>query len=173
FVGTDPFPKGIRQLFAAWDRAALRDAELLCFTDQEVLTSKLLLTYLVRNPNILVRPLLPHRLFQRAYLDVDCQVLPSLQDTFSMRSGNGRGLGKPAIVSTKTGTQDLITHAVSALAVPAGDVDTLAESLRHFAADRRRLRAMGEAACETARQYSWRRFGKNVGDLIESIWAGC
>jgi len=171
FVGTDAFRKGVRPLFAAWDRAALRDAELLCFTDQEVLTSRLLLTYLVRNPNIQVRPLLPHRRFQRAYLDIDCQVLPSLEDTFSITIGDGMGFGKPAIVSTATGIRDLITHGVNGHVVPAGDVDALAESLRNFAADRRRLRGMGEAACDTARQYSWRRFRKRIGDLIESIWA--
>lgn len=171
FVGTDAFRKGIRQLFAAWDRAALRDAELLCFTDQEVLTSKLLLTYLVRNPNILVRPLLPHRRFQRAYLDVDCQVLPSLEDTFSITIGDGMGFGKPAIVSTATGIKDLIRHGVNGHVVPAGDVDALADSLRYFAADRRRLSAMGEAAWEAARQYSWRRFRKGIGDLVQSIWA--
>ena len=171
FVGTDPFCKGVRHLLAAWDRAGVRDAELICITDQEVLTSKLLLTYLVRNPNIEVRPLLSHRRFRRAYLDVDCQVLPSLQDTFSITVGDGMGFGKPAIVSTATGIGDLIAHGVNGHVVPAGDIDALAESLRYFAADRRRLVTMGEAAYETARQYSWRRFRKSIGDLVESIWA--
>ena len=171
FVGTDPFCKGVRHLFAAWDRAALPRAELICFTDQEVLTSKLLLSYLVRNPSIVVKSLLPHRQFRRVYRDVDCQVLPSLQDNFSITVGDGMGFGKPAIVSTATGIQDLITHGVNGHVVPAGDVDALAESLRAFAADRRRLRTMGEAAYETARRYSWRRFRTRVAALIESIWA--
>jgi glycosyltransferase involved in cell wall biosynthesis len=171
FVGSEPFCKGVRQLFAAWDRAALRNAELVCFTNQEVLTSKLLLRYLVRNPNIAVRPLLPHRRFRRAYLDVDCQVLPSLQDTFSIAVGDGMGFGKPAIVSTATGIQDLIADGANGMVVPAGDVDALASSLRYFAADRHRLRTMGKAASETARQYSWQRFRKSIGDLVESIWA--
>ena len=149
----------------------MRNAELVCFTDQEVLTSKLLLRYLVRNRNILVRPLLPHRQFRRAYLDIDCQVLPSLQDTFSLAIGDGMGFGKPGIVSTATGIQDLIAHGTNGLVVPAGDVDALADSLRYFAADRDRLKTMGQAAYATARQYSWRRFRKSIGDLVESIWA--
>ena len=86
-----------------------------------------------------MRPLLSHRRFRRAYLDVDCQVLPSLQDTFSITVGDGMGFGKPAIVSTATGIGDLIAHGVNGHVVPAGDIDALAESLRYFAADRRRL----------------------------------
>src|SRR6185436_18611040 len=80
FLGTDPFRKGVRPLLAAWDRAALRDAELICFTDPEVLQSKALLRYLVRNPNITMRPLSGHRAFVAQYTAVDCQVLPSLED---------------------------------------------------------------------------------------------
>ena len=171
FVGTDPFRKGVRHLLAAWDRAALRDAELICCTDPEVLQSKRLLRYLVRNPNVTVRPLSSHREFIRQYAEIDCQVLPSLEDTFSVAVGDGMGVGKPAIVSTATGISDLITHGVNGHVVPAGDVDRLAESLQHFAADRRRLRTMGEAAYETARQYTWHRFRRSVVELVESIWA--
>jgi glycosyltransferase involved in cell wall biosynthesis len=171
FVGTDPFRKGIRLLLAAWERAALRDAELVCCTDLEVLKSKLLLAYLVRNPSITVRPLSSHRAFQAQYREIDCQVLPSLEDTFSVAVADGMGVGKPAIVSTATGVKDLIEHGVSGHIVGAGDVEALAESLRYFAADRRRLRTMGEAAHETARRYTWHRFRQNVGDLVASLWA--
>lgn len=171
FLGTDPFRKGVRLLLAAWDRAALRDAELICFTDLEVLQSKLLLRYLVRNPSISVRPLSGHRVFLGQYAQVDCQVLPSLEDSFSLAVADGMGVGKPAIVSSATGIQDLITHGVNGHVVPAGDVERLAESLQHFAADRRRLKTMGEAAYETARQFTWHRFRRSVGDLVESIWA--
>lgn len=171
FLGTDPFRKGIRSLLAAWDRAALRDAELICFTNLEVLGSRPLLRYLVRNPSITVRPLPGQREFMREYANVDCQVLPSLEDTFSLAVGDGMGVGKPAIVSTATGIRDLIVHGVNGHVVPAGNVDRLAESLQHFAADRRRLRTMGEAAYETAREFTWRRFRRSVGELVESIWA--
>ena len=98
-------------------------------------------------------------------------MLPSLQDTFSIAVGDGMGFGKPAIVSTATGIQDLIADGANGMVVPAGDVDALASSLRYFAADRHRLRTMGKAASETARQYSWQRFRKSIGDLVESIWA--
>ena len=170
FLGTDPFRKGVRPLFAAWDRAGLRNAELICVTTPEVLQSKPLLRYLVRNPNISLRPLIGQRNFIAQYEQVDCQVLPSLEDTFSLAVADGMGVGKPAIVSSATGIQDLIVHGANGHVVPAGNVDRLVESLQHFAADRRRLRAMGEAAYETARQFPWARFRRSVGELVESIW---
>jgi glycosyltransferase involved in cell wall biosynthesis len=170
FVGTDPFRKGVRHLLAAWDRAALPRAELICCVHPDVLQSKPLLRYLVRNPSVVVRPLSSHREFLRLYGEIDCQVLPSLEDTFSMAVADGMGVGKPAIVSTATGVKDLITHDVNGHVVPSGNIDRLAESLYHFAADRRRLKAMGEAAYETARQFTWARFRRTVSDLIATIW---
>jgi glycosyltransferase involved in cell wall biosynthesis len=170
FVGTDPFRKGIRLLFAAWERADLPDAELICHVDLEVLTSRILLGYLVRNPGITVLPLLPHRLFRRRYRDVDCQVLPSLEDTFSLTVAEGMGVGKPAIVSDATGVADLITHGVDGQVVPAGDTEALAAALTHLATDRTRMLALGAEAHATARQYSWRRFRATMGDLVQSIW---
>jgi glycosyltransferase involved in cell wall biosynthesis len=171
FLGTDPFRKGVRPLLAAWDRAGLRNAELICFTTPEVLQSKLLLKYLVRNPNISLRPLSGQRQFIEQYEHVDCQVLPSLEDAFSLAVADGMGVGKPAIVSAATGIKDVIAHGVNGHVVPAGDVDRLAASLQHFAANRMRLRAMGEAAYETARAYPWERFHRTVGAVVEAIWA--
>ncbi len=171
YLGTDPFRKGIRPLLAAWDRAALRNAELICFTTPDVLQSELLLKYLVRNPNISIRPLAGQRQFLAQYAHVDCQVLPSLEDSFSLAVADGMGVGKPAIVSTATGIQDLIVHGVNGHIVSAGDVDQLAASLQQFAADRTGLRAMGEAAYETARAFPWSRFRRSVAAVVESVWA--
>jgi glycosyltransferase involved in cell wall biosynthesis len=143
---------------------------LICCVHPEVLQSKPLLRYLVHNANVVVRPLSSQREFRRLYGEIDCQVLPSLEDTFSVAVADGMGVGKPAIVSTATGVKDLIVHGVNGHVVPTGDIDRLAESLHHFAADRRRLKAMGEAAYETARQFTWARFRRTVGDLIATLW---
>jgi len=170
FVGTEPFRKGIRDLFTAWEHAGLRNAELICHVDLEVLRSKLLLGYLVRNPDITVLPLLPQRAFRERYRDVDCQVLPSLEDTFSLTIADGMGVGKPAIVSDATGVADLITHGVDGHIVPAGDPEALSDALRQFAADRQRLLAMGAAAHETISAYPWQRFRSSVADLVQRVW---
>jgi hypothetical protein len=84
---------------------------------------------------------------------------------------DGMGVGKPAIVSAATGIRDLIEHGVNGHVVPAGDVDRLAQSLQCFAADRKRLREMGEAAYDTTRSCGWDRFRRRIGDLVESTFA--
>jgi hypothetical protein len=43
-------------------------------------------------------------------------------------------------------------------------------SMQHFVAGRRRLRMMGEAAYETARQFTWHRFRRSVGEIFKAIW---
>ncbi|HYE75263.1 MAG TPA: glycosyltransferase, partial [Blastocatellia bacterium] len=170
FIGTDPFRKGVRLLFEAWDRAKLKNAELVCLSDLEILRSPLLLTYLIRNPNITVKQFVSRKALAEEYDQADCQVLPSLEDTFSVAVGDGMGRGLPAIVSTNTGIQDLITHKHDGYIVQSGVVQELTEALNYFAQSRTQARRMGEAAYETAKRYTWQHFRRNVLQTINDLW---
>jgi glycosyltransferase involved in cell wall biosynthesis len=168
FAGTEPFRKGIRLLLEAWDRLRPVDAELWCFTSEEIFASPKLLRYLVSNPSVIVKPLLPHRAFQRVLREVDCQVLPSLEDSFSFVIGDGMGCGVPAIVSDETGISDLMTNGESGIVVKTGSVRQLMAALDHCCANPRQLRHMGDAAYEAARLYPWERFRSAFTALTES-----
>lgn len=170
FVGTDPIRKGVRWLFEAWDRAKLKNAELICLSDLEILRSPILLTYLIRNPNITVKKLVSRQALIAEYDQADCQVLPSLEDTFSVAVGDGMGRGLPAIVSTNTGIQDLIIHKENGYIVHAGKVQALSDAITYFAQSRSQARKMGEAAYETARQHTWRHFRRDILQTINSLW---
>ncbi|MGH7807862.1 MAG: glycosyltransferase family 4 protein, partial [Thermodesulfobacteriota bacterium] len=172
FVGTDACRKGIRILFEAWDQLRLKKAELVCIADQEILLSPLLVKYIVRNPNIILKKPVSYRKFLNEYLDIDCQVLPSLEDTFSFVIGEGMGYGKPAIVSADTGISDLMTHLHDGYIVRTGSVEDLKKAILYFYDNRGRVREMGEAAYETAKKYSWERFGREFIDSINSLCAG-
>ncbi len=170
FGGTDSFRKGIRLLFEAWDQLKLKKAELICFTDQGILSSKLLLKYLVRNPSIKIKKLVTYRNFVKEYLNIDCQVLPSFEDSFSLAIGEGMGFGKPAIISADTGISDIITHLHDGYIVKTGSVKELKEAILYFYENREKVKEMGEAAYETARKYSWERFGEEFIHLIKSFY---
>lgn len=170
FVGTDPFRKGIRILFEAWDQLKLKKAELVCIADQEVLLSPLLIKYLVKNPSIVLKKTVPYRNFLNEYIEIDCQVLPSFEDTFSFVIGEGMGYGKPAIVSADTGISDLMTHLHDGYIVRTGSVEELKEAILYFCDNRIRVREMGEAAYETAGKYSWERFGREFVNLMTSLY---
>jgi glycosyltransferase involved in cell wall biosynthesis len=169
FVGTDPCRKGIRTLFEAWDQLKLKNVELVCIADHEVLLSPLLIRYLVKNPNIVLKKTVPYNRFLNEYFEIDCQVLPSLEDTFSFVIGEGMGYGKPAIVSRDTGISDLITHLHDGYIVKTGSVEELKEAILYFYENRNRVREMGESAYEIARKYSWERFGREFVDFAISI----
>ncbi|HZQ06998.1 MAG TPA: glycosyltransferase, partial [Anaerolineae bacterium] len=168
YIATNPFRKGIRILFQAWDALQPRHAELICIASNEALQSPLLLRYLVRNPTITFKPLMPRRQLRSEYENCDCQILPSFEDGFSFSVADGMGFGKPAILSADTGLSDLIVHLENGYLVPTGSVTPLKDALAYFCDNRRDVTKMGHAAYETARQYSWARFQRGLAELVQS-----
>ena len=174
FIGTDPFRKGIRILFEAWDQLKLKNAELICAVSPEVASSQLLLKYLIKNPSIIIRYLLPlsdysYKKGFDLYQDIDCQVLPSFHDGFSFAVGEGMGVGKPAIISDRTGIQDLVTHLHDGYIFKSGSVEELKKGIIYFYENREKIKEIGEAAYETASKYSWKRFENELVDLINFL----
>jgi glycosyltransferase involved in cell wall biosynthesis len=169
FLGTDPFRKGIRVLLAAWDALRPHRAELLCCTNTEVLRSGLLLKYLVRNPNVVVKPLVSHREIASVYDEADCQILSSFEDGFSVAVADGMGRGLPAIVSTETGIADLLSHDRDALVVETGSVEALRDAIARLCDNPADLDRVGAEAFETARRRPWSLFEREVGDVVERM----
>jgi glycosyltransferase involved in cell wall biosynthesis len=168
FLGTNPFRKGIRILFQAWDALQPKNAELVCIASNEILQSPLLLRYLVRNPSILFKPLVPHHQVKQEYLQCDCQVLPSFEDGFPLAVGEGMGFGKPAIVSEDTGVSDLISQKENGLVVPQGSVQALSRAIEYLCDNHRDIPRMGQAAFETVRPYTWARFEQELVDIVQA-----
>ncbi|MCI0482733.1 MAG: glycosyltransferase, partial [Candidatus Dadabacteria bacterium] len=169
FVGTDSYRKGIRILLEAWDQLKLKRAELICITD-DLLQSRLLLGYLVRNDNIKIKPLMPYRKFLAEYENVDSLILPSFEDVFPFVIGEGMGYGKPAILSADTGTSEILIHKHDGLVVETGSVDSLKEAILYLYDNSANIKFMGEAAYETAVKFSWRRFERSFCDLISKLY---
>jgi glycosyltransferase involved in cell wall biosynthesis len=170
FVGTDEFRKGARILLEAWDQLKLRNAELIYLGGLEILQSKLLLKHLVRNPTIKLHKIMPARQFAKFYPHIDCQVLPSLEDSFSLVVGEGMGWGKPAIVSSETGIKDILTHRQDGYIVKTGSVNELKEAILYFYENPKRITEMGEAAYATVKRYSWERFEREFRRLILDLY---
>ncbi len=168
FVGTDSYRKGIRILLEAWDQLKPKRAELICITD-DLLQSRLLLGYLVRNDNIRIKPLMPYRKFLSEYEDVDVLILPSFEDVFPFVIGEGMGYGKPAIVSADTGTSEILTNMHDGLVVETGSVESLKDAILYMCDNSANIKLMGEAAYETAVKFSWRRFERSFCDLITRL----
>lgn len=168
FIATNPFRKGIRILFQAWDALQPKHAELVCIAGKDVLRSPGLLRYLVRNPGIIFKPLMSHRHLLEEYRQSDCQILPSFEEGFPFAVAEGMGFGKPAILSADIGLSDLIVQRENGYIVPKGSVRQLSRAIAYFCDNRQRIPQMGLAAYETAREYSWARFERGLAELVES-----
>ena len=171
FLGTDPFRKGIGVLLQAWDALRPRGAELRCLVDTEVLRSERLLRFLVRNPNVDVRPLVAHAQLAGEYDEADCQILPSLEEGFSVAVADGMGRGLPAILSAATGVAELLTDRRDGFVVETGSCEALRDAIAEACDDRPALERMGHAAFETARRHPWSRFEQEVGAVVGRLLA--
>jgi glycosyltransferase involved in cell wall biosynthesis len=169
FVAREPFRAGIRLLLQAWDELRLPRAELVCVAGPTVTESETLLRRLVRNPGIrLLRPL-PYRRLLALYAAADCLVAPSLGDGFAMPVAEGMGYGTPAIVSSRSGISEILSHLHDAYVVEGGSVEALRSALAFMAENRQRMRTMGAAALDTARRHPWSRFETAVADLAAAL----
>lgn len=168
YIATKPFRKGVRVLFQAWDALQPEHAELVCIASNEILQSPLLLRYLVRNPTITFKPLMSRRQLVHEYVNCDCQVLPSFEDGYAVAVAEGMGFGKPAILAEDVGLCDLIAHEENGYIVPTGSAPRLRDAFAYFCENRRIIRAMGQAAYETTRQYSWARFERELISLVQA-----
>jgi glycosyltransferase involved in cell wall biosynthesis len=169
FVATDPFRKGVRQLFEAWDALQLPNAQLICRPALEIMHSRPLLKLVTRNPSIVLRHPVAFRGVLGIYDEVDCQVLPSLEDGFSLAVADGMARGVPAIVSRHTGVQDLLTDGVDSLIVPAGCVDSLAGALQRVYEEVELLPALGKQAYLTALRWPWSRTARGLANLLSEL----
>jgi len=172
FVSPDPFRDGVRLVLEAWDRLRPARAELLCVVPAEVTESARLIRYLVRHPAIRILDPLPRRRLRQLYPSVDCLLLPSLGNGAPLPVLEAMGAGRPAIVSTSTAAADLVSHGQSGYVVRTGSVTDLVEGLARLLDRPRRCVELGDAAFDTARRYTWRRFEHAMGELVTSLLNG-
>lgn len=161
FVGQVSIRKGIPGLIEAWEKAALRDAEL-------ELVGPWQLSDRARASlpaGIVVRPPCDPASLSARYRAADVVVFPSFFEGFGMALLEGMACGLPALASDATIAPEIVTPA-SGRIVPAGDSDAMIESLRWFAAHRDDLPAMGAAARAQAEHFSWERYRRLVTQAV-------
>jgi glycosyltransferase involved in cell wall biosynthesis len=89
------------------------------------------------------------------YRRADVLVFPTLGDGFGMVVTEALAQGLPVITTNQAGAADLVHHGVNGLIVPSGNVESLAEALNWCITHRSELKAMRQAALETAASWQW------------------
>jgi len=167
WAGTFSIRKGAHYLLSAWRRLAPgRKAALQIFGANDVprrLTADL-------PHSIEFNSTIPHAdLFER-YRAADVLVFPTLCDGFGMVVTEAFAQGLPVIVTTRAGAADLVRHGENGLIIPAGNAAALAETLEWCIAHRTELKAMRNAALETAAHWQWDHFRRTLAhNVVEGL----
>jgi phosphatidyl-myo-inositol alpha-mannosyltransferase len=100
--------------------------------------------------------------------DADLLCAPSLSgESFGMVLTEAFAAGTPVVASAIAGYSDVVSDGVDGVLVPPGDAQRLAEELQRAHHEPERLRAMGEAARESAERYAWPHVADRVTEVYE------
>ena len=102
------------------------------------------------------------------YAAADAYAGPSLEDTFALPVAESMACGLPVIASRNAGVAEIITPGRDGFVLEdPTDSAPLADMIRQLVADPQLCRRMGEAAAQTARQFSWDRNAQQTRELFE------
>jgi starch synthase len=161
YAGQLSLRKGIPILLEAWEKAALRDAELELIGPWKLAECKL--TSLPGG--VVWRPPCSSAVLRDRYRAADVFVFPSFFEGFGLVLLEAMACGLPAISSEATAGADVITEACGHL-VPTGNLDVLVECMRWFDKNRDKLPAMSRAARGQAEYFNWENYRRRVADAV-------
>ena len=157
YAGQISLRKGIPSLLQAWEKAALRSAELHLVGSWYLNERKR--ASLPRG--VTYAPACSSESLRDHYRGADVFVFPSFFEGFGLVLLEAMACGLPAIASTATAGPDVLTET-SGRVLPVGDLNSLVDALRWFDQNRESLPAMGRAARKQAEICTWERYRRAV-----------
>jgi len=161
YAGGCSIRKGIPVLLEAWEKAQLRDAELLLVGSWQLAESKL--KQLPRGVRF-VGPVGSERL-RDFYRASDVFVFPSFFEGFGLVVLEAMACGLPVIGTEILDGMNLIDGS-SGRMIRAGATNELVETLRWFSASRDQLAGMQRAARARVEPFTWQNYRSRVDDVF-------
>lgn len=94
-------------------------------------------------------------------------VIPSVHEAYGMVAAEAMSYGKPVIASNTGGLPEVVGDAGTL--IPSKDERSLAEAINALDADADRRKALGEAARERMKAFSWDEVARRTGDLYSEL----
>jgi glycosyltransferase involved in cell wall biosynthesis len=161
YAGQLSLRKGIPSLLEAWDKAALRDAELELVGLWQLAQSK----RLSLPSGVTCRPSCSPQALRDRYRAADVFVFASFSEGFGLALLEAMACGLPAIASEATAGPDIMTESCGKL-VPTGNLEALVESIRWFDRNREKLPTMSRAARTQAERCTWANYRHRVAEAV-------
>ncbi len=164
YAGQVSLRKGTPLLLNAWERAGLKDSELLLVGGWQLSSAK-------RGelpPNVRYLPPCSARDLRFHYQSADFFVFPSHFEGFGLVLLEAMACGLPLISSECTAAPDFLTPD-SGWVVCAENSDAWVEALRRASADCNRLPRMKAFARQTGVEHSWARYRAAVSSAMSKL----
>jgi glycosyltransferase involved in cell wall biosynthesis len=165
FVGSIMQRKGIAYLLEAISRLDLTDLELVLCGNVAGTGAGLkpYARFLTRLGHV------PHRDIPKVYQEADVFVMPSLVEGLSLTILEAMASGIPVIATPNTGALDLMADGEHGFIVPIRDSESIAERIDYLYRNRESCLDLGQAARRQAVNYSWARYGAQVGECFAAL----
>ena len=168
FAGTVYRRKGIHHLLPTFERLP-RDKENLTlvgsYSDEDPLIKKYKF-----NPNIIFKGMVTQDKLIELYKESDVFVIPSLGEGLAQVGLEAMNCGLPIICSDASGVNDIVTNGENGFIVPVSNQNALYEAMLWLVNNPKSIQVLGMKAHETARQYSWDFYKKNINITISKIF---
>jgi phosphatidylinositol alpha-mannosyltransferase len=174
FAGRHEPRKGLHVLLRAWPEIHRRTGAVLRVAGADPLAVRLLLTRLrVPDAGIEIRGFLPQDDLTDLLRSAKALIAPSVGgESFGMVLTRAFGCALPVVASDISGYRDVMTPE-SAVGVPPGDPQALADAVVSLLADESRRVGMGAAARALAlERYAWPDIARRLLAIYESLVAG-
>jgi D-inositol-3-phosphate glycosyltransferase len=128
-------------------------------------------------PHIRWVPPQPHHLLSSWYRAADVVVVPSRSESFGLVALEAAACGVPVVAAAVGGLRTLVDHATTGLLVAEREPAAFAAAVDLLLADPATARALGRAAAERARRYTWStaaaRLRRTYHDLASRVPVSC
>ncbi|MFZ3201301.1 MAG: glycosyltransferase family 4 protein [Candidatus Acidiferrales bacterium] len=160
-IGNDWMNKGLACLLSGVERLANPYIRVLVAGQDDVAPYQEMLRRTGLSSKVAFLPVRPD--VEIYYAAADAYVGPSLKDAFALPPLEAMACGLPVIVSRQAGVSEIITEGTDGFILEnPEDSATLATLLDRLSNEPGLRKRIGEAAAQTARQYSWERHAEEM-----------
>lgn len=170
FVGLAGVRKGVHYLVDAWNQLNLPEntTELLIVGNVQKDLKQVLSTKKLKS-NIVFYGSTDRKTLRSLYHISNVFVLPSLEEGCAMVTGEAMASGLPAICSTHTGADEIMTNGKEGFLIPPYDVIALKDKILWSYENQANAALMGQIGQQSIQKFTWNFYGQQVYQVYKKI----